>query len=108
MSRQSRTVQQWFDEYGVSHQNKTNKRIHWIMVPVIFFTIVGLLWSIPKADWMGASPLRKLGHISHVASNVFLLHLIGTYLTWHAVIYWIMPGCVLYADFILSHTVMDF
>ncbi|QUM84027.1 MULTISPECIES: DUF962 domain-containing protein [unclassified Moritella] len=57
MSRQSRTVQQWFDEYGVSHQNKTNKRIHWVMVPVIFFTIVGLLWSIPKADWMGTSTL---------------------------------------------------
>ena len=56
MSRQSRTVQQWFDEYGVSHQNKTNKLIHWIMVPIIFFTIVGLLWSIPKMDWMGASP----------------------------------------------------
>ena len=39
MSRQSRTVQQWFDEYGVSHQNKTNKLIHWVMVPIIFLPL---------------------------------------------------------------------
>jgi uncharacterized membrane protein YGL010W len=33
-------------EYGVSHQNATNKLIHWICVPLIFFSIVGLLYSI--------------------------------------------------------------
>lgn len=41
-----KTVQNWLDEYGESHQDKTNKMIHWICVPVIFFTIVGLLFSI--------------------------------------------------------------
>ena len=34
-------------EYGESHQNKTNKSIHWICVPLIFFSIVGLIASIP-------------------------------------------------------------
>lgn len=34
-------------EYGESHQNSTNKLIHWICVPLIFFSIVGLIWSIP-------------------------------------------------------------
>ena len=38
-------------EYGLSHQNHTNKAIHWICVPLIFFSIVGLLWSIP-ADFL--------------------------------------------------------
>lgn len=33
-------------EYGESHQNKTNKLIHWICVPIIFWTITGLLWNI--------------------------------------------------------------
>ncbi len=42
-----RSAQQWFDEYGSSHQNPTNKLIHWLMVPTIFFTIVGLLWNLP-------------------------------------------------------------
>jgi len=40
-------MQQWFDEYGRSHQNPTNKRIHWICVPLIFLSIIGLLASIP-------------------------------------------------------------
>lgn len=35
-------------DYGDSHQNQTNKFIHWICVPLIFFSIVGLLWSIPN------------------------------------------------------------
>jgi len=43
-----KTQQQWFDEYAVSHQNKTNQLIHFICVPAIFFSIVGLLMSIPS------------------------------------------------------------
>ncbi|MBM78772.1 MAG: hypothetical protein CL846_09845 [Crocinitomicaceae bacterium] len=35
------------DEYGESHQNKTNKLIHWICVPLIYFSIVGLVRAIP-------------------------------------------------------------
>jgi uncharacterized membrane protein YGL010W len=43
-----RTLDQWFAEYAVSHQNPTNKAIHYICVPAIFFSIVGLLMSIPS------------------------------------------------------------
>ncbi len=42
-----KTMQDWFDAYGVSHVNKTNKAIHWICVPLIFFSIIGLLSLIP-------------------------------------------------------------
>lgn len=35
------------DQYGESHQDYTNKIIHWICVPAIFWSIVGLVWSIP-------------------------------------------------------------
>jgi uncharacterized membrane protein YGL010W len=41
-----KTIQQWLDEYSVSHQNPTNKMIHWICVPLIFFSVIGLLYSI--------------------------------------------------------------
>ena len=41
-----RTLNQWFDEYAVSHQNPTNKSIHYICVPAIFFSVVGLLMSV--------------------------------------------------------------
>ncbi|AFD05539.1 Mpo1 family 2-hydroxy fatty acid dioxygenase [Solitalea canadensis] len=40
-------VDQYFDKYAESHQNKTNKLIHWICVPAIVFSLIGLLWSIP-------------------------------------------------------------
>lgn len=35
-------------EYGDSHQNETNKAIHWICVPLIFFSVVGMVASIPS------------------------------------------------------------
>jgi len=41
-----KTMQQWFDEYSVSHQNEINQKIHFICVPTIYFSIVGLLMSI--------------------------------------------------------------
>jgi uncharacterized membrane protein YGL010W len=42
-----KTAQQWFDEYAVSHQNETNQLIHYVCVPAIFFSVIGLLMSIP-------------------------------------------------------------
>jgi uncharacterized membrane protein YGL010W len=42
-----KTIQQWFDEYAESHQNHTNKMFHFVCVPLIYFSIVGLLVSIP-------------------------------------------------------------
>ncbi|MEK2690063.1 Mpo1 family 2-hydroxy fatty acid dioxygenase [Bdellovibrio sp. GT3] len=41
------TLQEWFAEYGESHQNSKNKIIHKICVPLIFFSVVGLLLQIP-------------------------------------------------------------
>ena len=38
-----KTVTEWFDEYSESHQNKTNKLIHWFCVPTILFSIIGIL-----------------------------------------------------------------
>src|ERR1700722_11315861 len=41
-----KSIQQWLDEYSVSHQNHTNKMIHWICVPLIFFSVIGMLYSV--------------------------------------------------------------
>lgn len=43
-----RKIDHLLSEYGESHQNATNKAIHWICVPLIFFSIVGLIASIPS------------------------------------------------------------
>ena len=48
----NQTMQQLLEEYASSHQHKTNKIIHFICVPIIFWTIVALLWlvKIPYVD----------------------------------------------------------
>ena len=38
-----KSITEWFDEYSESHQNPTNKAIHWICVPTILFSIIGIL-----------------------------------------------------------------
>ncbi len=43
-----KTLDEWLDAYGESHQNKTNRMIHVICVPLIMFSVFGLLWVIPK------------------------------------------------------------
>jgi len=40
-------IQQWIDEYGESHQNPTNKLIHWVCVPLIMLSLLALLGKIP-------------------------------------------------------------
>ena len=42
-----KTAQEFFDGYAISHQNETNNAIHYICVPLIFFSVIGLLMSIP-------------------------------------------------------------
>ncbi len=42
-----RRIDQLLAEYEDSHQDRTNKLIHWICVPLTFLSIVGLLWSAP-------------------------------------------------------------
>ena len=38
-----KTIYDWLDAYGESHQNPTNKKIHWVCVPAIMVTLLGLL-----------------------------------------------------------------
>jgi len=41
-----RTNNSWLNEYGESHKNKKNKFIHWVCVPAIVFSILGLFYSV--------------------------------------------------------------
>ena len=41
-----KAIDQWFDEYGESHMNPVNKMLHWICVPLITFSVLGILWAI--------------------------------------------------------------
>ncbi len=68
-----KTVQDWFDAYGSSHQNPTNVVIHWICVPLIVFSSLGLLWAIPVP--MSPSPWLNVATVLVVLSMGFYARL---------------------------------
>ena len=41
-----RTIDKLLAQYSESHLNPTNEVIHFVCVPVIVFTLLGLLWSM--------------------------------------------------------------
>jgi uncharacterized membrane protein YGL010W len=43
---QPRTIDTLLAKYSESHLNHTNELIHFVCVPVIMFTLLGLLWSL--------------------------------------------------------------
>lgn len=54
-----RRIEELLQEYGASHTYRTNKIIHWVCVPLIFLSVVGLIWSIPNdfiAQFLARNP----------------------------------------------------
>lgn len=47
-----RDIDRLFSLYSESHTNSTNKAIHQLAVPLIYFSVIGLVWSIPVPDWI--------------------------------------------------------
>jgi uncharacterized membrane protein YGL010W len=45
-----KTVDAWFEAYGESHRNPINKLLHWICIPLIMVSLLGLLWSV-RLPW---------------------------------------------------------
>lgn len=52
---EKRPIDILFDQYAESHQNPVNKLIHWVCVPLIMFSLLGLIWLIPfpKLTFLG-------------------------------------------------------
>ncbi len=64
-------------EYGESHQNPTNKAVHWICVPAIFWTITALVWSIPVPQVLQSMP--EFNWLMPVLVGVVLYYLISSW-----------------------------
>lgn len=94
----ARTIDRWFAEYGESHQDPTNTLIHWICVPAIYFSIVGLLMDIPSSGvpylwaWLALAAvlafyLRRslalaLGMLAFSLCCIGVAHVLSTRLPW--------------------------
>ncbi|RSD31154.1 DUF962 domain-containing protein [Vibrio pectenicida] len=48
-----RDLTQWLNDYGASHQDPVNQKLHKVSVPGIFLSVVGLLWTIPSVSIFG-------------------------------------------------------
>lgn len=73
-----RRIDLLIEEYGESHQNGINKLIHWICVPAIMFSLIGLLslipfpLSIPYFNWATLVLLLALFYYLRLSITMFL------------------------------------
>lgn len=42
-----RPIDRWFADYSADHRNHANQVIHVIAVPLIVWSVIGLLWCVP-------------------------------------------------------------
>ena len=75
----AKTIHWFLDKYGESHQNATNKLIHWVCVPAIMFSLFGLLYSIPFFterslffNWAAVLLLAALGYYLRLSLPMFV------------------------------------
>ncbi|MCG9788034.1 DUF962 domain-containing protein [Vibrio mediterranei] len=80
-----KSLQQWLDAYGESHQNSTNRKIHKIAVPGIYLSIVGLIWCLPQLplggmsiNWVWVVMLPVMVFYFRLSRSVFIQMLIFT------------------------------
>ncbi len=71
----SRRIDALLAEYGESHQNPTNKRIHWFAVPAIAWTVLALLWEVPTPAAFAAVPYLNWATIVCVLAVLYYLTL---------------------------------
>tara|TARA_B100001750_G_C15206448_1_gene446096 strand:+ start:144 stop:629 length:486 start_codon:yes stop_codon:yes gene_type:complete len=60
-----RSIEEWIQEYGESHQNSTNKAIHWVCVPLIMLSLLALIEKIPF-------PIHEFKLFSLGSENIYL------------------------------------
>jgi len=70
-----RRIDKLLGEYGESHQNATNKFIHWICVPVIVWTVTALLWSLPVPAAFESVPYLNWSTIVIALATLYYLTL---------------------------------
>ncbi|MFS8137150.1 MAG: DUF962 domain-containing protein [Thermomonas sp.] len=47
-----RPIDRWFANYSADHRNHANQAIHVVAVPLILWSVIGLLWCVPVPGGM--------------------------------------------------------
>lgn len=69
-----RNIHDWNEEYGLYHKNRINKIIHWICIPLIIFSLFGLLSLMSYEFDIGE------GHYKINTLGIFIILVLGYYL----------------------------
>lgn len=65
-----KSINQWLTEYASSHENHTNKTIHFICVPLIFFTIIAFAFCVRLYTFAGGTVLT-LAHVILIVIAIY-------------------------------------
>jgi len=71
-----RVIDSLLIEYGESHQTKLNIAIHYICVPLIFFSLMGLLASIPMPEALTKALPNAVVPYTHLGTVVIFFGLL--------------------------------
>jgi len=67
-----RPADEWLSQYGRHHNHNLNRLIHWLTIPFVVMSLVGLLWSIPVPETFSeATPVLNWGTIFLMAAIVY-------------------------------------
>ena len=89
-SKPAKNLDQWLQQYGVSHQNRINQLIHKVCVPLIFFSLLGMLWDIQWNDFRLAWFVALLGLIFYfrLSLKVFFIMVVQVALCFAILFFW--------------------
>jgi uncharacterized membrane protein YGL010W len=74
--RQARNLAGWLAAYGESHTSQANKRLHWVCIPLIVLSLLGLLQALPvPAPLAQAAPGVDWSIIAAVMAAAYYLTL---------------------------------
>jgi len=66
------TAEDWLKTYRDEHADAGNKALHWVCVPLVVISVVGLLWSLPvPARWSQSIDVLNWGTLFLMAAVVY-------------------------------------
>ncbi|WP_394781330.1 DUF962 domain-containing protein [Undibacterium sp.] len=90
---QARAVDVLLDKYAESHQNAVNEYIHFVAVPVIMWTVLGLIWSIHPYLAVAAAVVSLAYYFTLSVSFAVGMSIMAAAMLW--ILYMLPPSLVL-------------
>ena len=87
-----RAVEDLLAEYNASHGSRVNKILHWLCVPLIVISLLGLLWSVKVTIW----PVRLNGAALLIVMAMFYYLILSPRLALGMLLFAVLALAMLY------------